>query len=314
MWRWLVGEDAYQLGGWIPGGAGWRRYGMMLWPAAGVGSYEVENIMSSGQGKFPLEVVTDNSLLRQRYEDAELEGKLPLYVTTTSAQGVVFGVPELVAHRKFPGFVPCIVASLVSGSTYGQAGTLVTVSATGHGMTAALNGRAIYWPGSAVIPAGFYRDFQYVDANTFTFSNPTTQTVASGSALTPALPFTSSVKIASRTIPGGTISSTGKIVIDFTAVADNSAALKSLHVKLAGAQCGLSQVGSTPNISGQISICADGSTNKQFSTAGLDGNVSSGAYQTAVDTTTDQALEIYLQMSGPSQFRSIVSVMVREVP
>ena len=71
-WRWLaqVWDDA-------------------VWPAAGVGSYEVENIMSSGQGKFPLEVVTDNNLLRQRYENDELEGKLPLYVTTTSAQGVV---------------------------------------------------------------------------------------------------------------------------------------------------------------------------------------------------------------------------------
>jgi len=44
--------------------------------------------MSSGQGKFPLEVVTDNNLLRQRYENDELEGKLPLYVTTTSAQGI----------------------------------------------------------------------------------------------------------------------------------------------------------------------------------------------------------------------------------
>lgn len=60
---------------------------MLGCPAAGVGSYEVENIMSSGQGKFPLEVVTDNNLLRQRYENDELGGA-NLLMVTTSAQGV----------------------------------------------------------------------------------------------------------------------------------------------------------------------------------------------------------------------------------
>lgn len=59
-----------------------------VWPAAGVGSYEVENIMSSGQGKLPFDVVTDNNLLRQRYENNELGGLTPLMVTTTSAQGI----------------------------------------------------------------------------------------------------------------------------------------------------------------------------------------------------------------------------------
>lgn len=89
-WRWLL--QSVLLTSWVAGyrvaqaGAVWDD---AVWPAAGVGSYEVENIMSSGQGKFPLEVVTDNNLLRQRYEDAELEGKLPLYVTRNSAQGVV---------------------------------------------------------------------------------------------------------------------------------------------------------------------------------------------------------------------------------
>ena len=84
-----------------------------VWPAAGVGSYEVENIMSSGQGKLPLEVVTDNNLLRQRYEDAELGGKLPLYVTTTSAQGV----EELTAPDGSPFvFVPQLTTGPVASN------------------------------------------------------------------------------------------------------------------------------------------------------------------------------------------------------
>ena len=46
--------------------------------------------MSSGQGKLPLEVVTDNALLRSKYEGQELGGLTPLYITSNSAQGIVF--------------------------------------------------------------------------------------------------------------------------------------------------------------------------------------------------------------------------------
>ena len=137
--------------------------------------------------------------------------------------------------------------------------------------------------------------------------------MASGSSLTPTLPFTSSVKIASRKIYGNSISATGKIEVDFTSVADNSAGIKSLQVKISGAQCGLQQVGSTPNISGRISICADGSTSKQIAVAGANGNVSSSSYQTAIDLSVDQTLEVFLQMAGASQFRSVVSLLAREV-
>lgn len=274
--------------------------------------------MGTGQGKLPLDVVTDNALRKRKYEQEELEGAQPLMVTTLSDGELVNtfldgSLTVLPKYRKFNGFSPCIVASLVAGATYGQSGTLVTVSASPHGMTAALNGRAFFWPGSVAIAAGFYPNYQYVDANTFTFSNPAAQTVASGSSLTPALPFTSSVKIASRKIYGNSISATGKIEVDFTSVADNSAGLKSLQVKISGAQCGLQQVGSTPNISGRISICADASTSKQIAVSGADGNVSSSAYKTAIDLSVDQTLEVFLQMAGASQFRSVVSLLAREV-
>ena len=43
---------------------------------------------SKGQGKLPREVVVDNALLKPKYEEQELEGKVPVMATTTSSGGV----------------------------------------------------------------------------------------------------------------------------------------------------------------------------------------------------------------------------------
>ena len=60
--------------------------------------------------------------------------------------GVVAQFPKVF---KFPGFSASILASLVSGTTYAQAGNTVTVTATGHGLPTNKNGYRIFWPGSA---------------------------------------------------------------------------------------------------------------------------------------------------------------------
>ena len=44
--------------------------------------------MGTGQGKLPLDVVTDNALRKRKYEQDELEGAQPLMVTITSDGGI----------------------------------------------------------------------------------------------------------------------------------------------------------------------------------------------------------------------------------
>ena len=44
--------------------------------------------MGTGQGKLPLDVVTDNALRKRKYEQDELEGAQLLMVTTTSDGGL----------------------------------------------------------------------------------------------------------------------------------------------------------------------------------------------------------------------------------
>ena len=46
--------------------------------------------MGTGQGKLPLDVVTDNALRKRKYEQDELEGAQPLMVSTSSDGEVEF--------------------------------------------------------------------------------------------------------------------------------------------------------------------------------------------------------------------------------
>ena len=144
--------------GWLD--TGWRWLAQVwddtVWPAAGVGSYEVENIMSSGQGKFPLEVVTDNNLLRKRYENDELGGKLPLYVTTTSAQGVVkvvSGDQELFSINE-SGVIP-VANNIGTPGSQGFGVGVCPVPPTGY---AAM-------PGTADSASDNYGNYTYVDGS-----------------------------------------------------------------------------------------------------------------------------------------------------
>ena len=138
----------------------------------------------AGQGKLPLVVVTDNALLKRKYEQDELEGKVPVMASTSLSGGIK--VADGFASIVKTDFVPSILLTLSASATYAQTGTTVTVSATGHNgiNRASPTGLRIFWPGSAAIPSGWYDGYTYIDANTFSFTNPVSQTVAAGAAIT----------------------------------------------------------------------------------------------------------------------------------
>lgn len=122
-----------------------------------------------------------------------------------------FSVPASIARiLPFPDFAPSIVASFVAGTTATQSGTLVKVTATAHGIvgSTARNGWRIFWPGSPSIPAGWYQGFAWVDANTITFTNPTSQTVASES-MNGGAAWTTITRCCGLTLPGNSVGPTG---------------------------------------------------------------------------------------------------------
>ena len=126
-----------------------------------------------------------------RWSDAAATGLM-------QPNGVVAQFPRIF---KFPNFKPYLLASLVNGTTYGQSGKTVTVSAPGHGLPANKHGYQFFWPGSVAVPIGWYQGFAYVDADTFTFQNPVAQTVAAGTALAVSLPYISPVQGPALTLP-----------------------------------------------------------------------------------------------------------------
>lgn len=145
--------------------------------------------------------------------------------------------PAITLNPDGWGGSPRVVASLVSGATYGQTGTTVTVTATAHGITAAANGFDFYWPGSAEIPAGFYKDLAIANSNTLTFTNPVSQSIASGTALTAPLPHTwpaGVVYALQFTVPAGTLRPGSLLKLSFSQGGDSSGGAKYIRVRIGG--------------------------------------------------------------------------------
>lgn len=90
-------------------------------------------------------------------------------------------VAPIILHNTYYGLVFASMAA-ANAATYSQSGTTVTVTCTGHNIPASLhNGKSIYLvPGTPVtgsqLATGFYTNFTYVDANTFTCTSTVSQT------------------------------------------------------------------------------------------------------------------------------------------
>lgn len=217
--------------------------------------------------------------------------------------GVVAQFPKIF---KFPGFKPYLFASLVSGATYAQTGTTVTVTATGHGLPNNKNGYRIYWPASAAIAAGWYENFQYVDANTYTFANPAPQTIPAGSAITGTLPITTLTQGPVAVLPGGSVGPTGCLLARIARSGDATAGTKALRMFVGPSVCSVSLLTSSALVVGTMSAMATGSNNLIGGFfGGVDGAINNSIGNTltaSADLTKDQPVEFRFQLANASQW------------
>jgi len=263
----------------------------------------------AGQGKLEIGVVTDNALLKPQFESSELGGQQPVTAAVSGQVAGGFKVGELDAAiptiLKFPDFKPSILASFVVGTTAAQSGNTVTVTATAHLIvgSAAKNGWRIYWPGSPSIAAGWYDNFAYVDANTITFYNPVSQTVASESMNAGAI-FVAQVTIASITIPGGAMGSNGRITARYVRAGDNTAGNKISRMLFAGYQMTSNGATTSGCITAQMTI-VNRSASLQTSTNSYDAAAGSGYSASGIDTSTDKVVSFTMQVSNASQWLTV---------
>lgn len=119
-----------------------------------------------------------------------------------------------------------------TGATYSQTGTTVTVTLTGHGFTAADdNGASIYLTQSTgALLTGWFTNFTYVDANTFTVTSTVSQST-SGNLGTQ----TGEITVDTFTLKGKLLGPNGGLTGWFkTQVNANNANNKRLRVRLNG--------------------------------------------------------------------------------
>lgn len=240
--------------------------------------------------------------------DNAVEAGLVAQGTATYVGGypIVGGKPDIL---RFPDFAPSILASLVAGATYGQTGNTVTVTAAAHGLPSNRDGYRIFWPGSAAIPAGWYPGFGYVDANTYTFQNPTAQTVTAGTAITGTLPYVTQTAICSLTLPANTMDVGSEIRYVFQKSGDTTAASKTVATFFDGTAMQSSPATTAPVVKTALSISAI-SKSKIICGAVIEGAASGVITVTAKDLTVDNVLGLRGTVAAASAYLTIDNTYV----
>lgn len=234
-------------------------------------------------------------------------------VSISSDGGVVSAV-GVVAASPLGDFKPSILASLVSGATYGQAGNTVTVTATAHGLPTNRDGYRIFWPGSAAIAAGWYEGFAYVDANTFTFQTPAAQTVSAGTAITGALPYVTSTTLAAASARGGSLGKNGRVSAMITASGDATAGQKDTRLAINGSGISAAFHLATCNSTYSLTVVNANSYTKQVGVSSHDGTGTSTASTVATqDTSVDFSVSVTAKLQNASQWRAYDHIEIQVV-
>ena len=229
---------------------------------------------------------------------------------TVTINAAALGSVAPLVNIPFDDWRPCFIASLSAGATYAQAGTVVTVTSTAHGIPSLCNGSDWYWPGSAAIPAGVYKDWTYVSADSFTFTNPAAQTIAAGAAVL-NVPMTSIVMLKSANLPRGLVSENGQLTFHVSRRGDSTANLRRIYVIIDGNQnCSLAaSVGTSNTATCSMTIRGLGSSKPNtyaYSSGGnADGAGSSSQTRQTIDFSVDKTVYLGLSVTAAQQWTGV---------
>ncbi len=218
----------------------------------------------------------------------------------------LLGDASPVKSFKFPGFKPCLLPSLAANSTASRSNGVVTVSATGHGITTGTTyvGFRFYFPGCASLAAGWYDSILSVaDANTVTFSAPGSDFGAQ--SINAAAAWTTITEIISLTIPGGALRDQSKVRTLTSRESLGGATSKTISVFFGGTLISSSVQTASSKVDGAQTFRCLG-TNKQIGQFGFEGTPTSNVTTTTTkDVSVDQILSIRGTISAASDFIAI---------
>lgn len=204
---------------------------------------------------------------------------------------------------RFAGFRPSLLASLAANSTASRSNGVVTIAATGHGITTGTTyvGFRFYYPGSTSIAAGWYDKILTIpDANTITFSAAgadfASESINSGSA------WTTGTDVISMVIPGNTLRDQSKLTVWSLREGTNSANAKTQAITFGGSQITTYQLTTSPKMESAQSFRCQGK-NKQIACTNVPEGTSGTALTTLTkDVTADQTLVIKQTLAAASEF------------
>jgi len=211
---------------------------------------------------------------------------------------------------EFEDMVPKICPSLTNGTTAAQAGSTVTVTVvTAHGIpSATYDGWKVWYPGSTNIAAGWYSNFLYLTANTFSFTASDSKTVASESVNGGAA-VTAYVEFYKLTLPGGTLGKNGRATVNVFKFPDTTANSKAQRIYFGGSLI-TANVAVTAAASGMFSYTFSNlnSEAKQRGTWAQDGYAAlspAAVYAATIDSSQDQVVSIQASNSAGGGFFAI---------
>lgn len=203
-----------------------------------------------------------------------------------------------------PGFVPCLLASLVASSTAACTSGVVTVTATGHGIAsgAAYTDANFYYPGSSSLAAGWYSNYARIDTNTISFFAPgaadfTSESVNGGAA------FVDEVTVCSITLEANTLVPGAYLEIPFFRSSSSVAGTKTHKLKIGSSTLVTIANASTTLVMGLSSIGAlISATGKALGHTSQIGTLAGTTTPVTFDPTVPQTLSITHQLSAASMF------------
>lgn len=202
----------------------------------------------------------------------------------------------------FPGFAPRLLASLAASSTAACTSGVVTVTATAHGLAAAvIDGADIYYPGSPSLSAGWYRKCLYINSSTITFESLLTSDFASES-INSGNAFVDEVTICSLVIPANSINVGDVVTISTASRADSVASAKTWRMKI-GSDAICTQTVSTSSANGffDMSFYAASKTSMRSANTRNHSLTTSGTSVTS-DLAADMIINYTIQLAAAGMY------------
>lgn len=244
-----------------------------------------------------------------RVTDVGMSGAGSLWISDGSVWRPLNGQIVL-AHSAVP--VGTIPSSVTSG-TYNQPGTTaLTITAVGHGLTVANNGKymhVVFTSGAA--PSGYY-PFSYVDANTFVLTMPAAATTSGNVTLEGA---NADRTLATIPIPAGCMGADGRIEVETCWSYQTSGNTKTFAQKFGGTFTFHTQTATTSNLSAfKAGFTNTGAANAQKQVnvpygGGLGATTASIA-TAAIDTTAAQDITIVGKSAAVNEYLQLESYKI----